>query len=453
VSAKVLLAEDDAGVRYTLRGVLEDAGYAVSEVSDGEAALARVAAERFDLLISDLRMPKMDGLELLARLPGACGGAPPPRFILITAHGSERHAVEAMKLGAFDYFKKPFDNDELLAVVRRAAESALLREENERLASELHLSRSLLFTSPAMSRLAVLLQRVAPRDVNVLITGESGTGKERVAEAIVRASRRAAQPFVRFNCAALTPGLAEAELFGHAKGAFTGAHRDRPGLFREANRGTILLDEIGELELAAQAKLLRVLQEGEVRPVGDDRVYKVDVRILAATHRDLGKLVKEGRFREDLHYRLKVVELVVPPLRERIEDTAVLAREFLRRAAERFGLPRVTAPPELFARLAAYAWPGNVRELENAIEALVALSSDGSLDLSLLPGEKAAPAAVEAAETDAPLKQRVEAYERGLIVAALAVTKGNRSEAARSLGIGRATLHEKMAKYGLGKAE
>src|SRR5439155_18390339 len=209
--------------------------------------------------------------------------------------------------------------------------------------------------------------------------GESGTGKERIAEAIVRASHRAQKPFVRFNCAALTAELAEAELFGHTKGAFTGAHKARPGLFREADGGTLLLDELGELDPSVQAKLLRVLQEGEVRPVGDERAYPIDVRIIGATHRDLGELVKSGRFREDLHYRLKVVQLRVPPLRERPEDIPMLAREFLRRACERFGLPPIAPTPGLLARLSAHAWPGNVRELENAIESAVALSDAGQL--------------------------------------------------------------------------
>ncbi len=238
-----------------------------------------------------------------------------------------------------------------------------------------------------MSRLAVLVGRVAPRDVTVLINGESGTGKERVAEAIVRASSRSEHPFIRFNCATLTAELAEAELFGHTKGAFTGAQRSRNGLFREAHGGTLLLDEVGELDLNLQAKLLRVLQQGEVRPVGEDRSFAIDVRIIAATHRNLVDLVQAGRFRDDLYYRLKVVSLTVPPLRERPEDIAVLARHFLQRIAERFGTGPLRVPAELFEELASYDWPGNVRELENAIEALVALSIEGELDLSQLPGQ------------------------------------------------------------------
>ena len=451
---RALVVDDDAGVRYTLAEILGDAGLEVELAEHGQRGLELARASRFDLVITDLRMSPIDGLELLRALRDE---QPKLKVILVTAHGSERHAVEAIKLGAYDYFKKPFDLDELMAVVGRALESLRLAEDNERLASESNFSQSLVFRSASMSRLAVLASRVAPRDVTVLIAGESGTGKERVAEAIVRASHRADRPFIRFNCATLTAELAEAELFGHTKGAFTGAQRNRNGLFREANGGTMLLDEIGELDLGLQAKLLRVLQEGEVRPVGEDRSFSVDVRIIAATHRTLLELVQAGRFREDLYYRLKVVSLTVPPLRERPEDVAVLARHFLQRTAERFGMGPLRVPPELFDRLAGYDWPGNVRELENAIEALVALSIEGELDLSQLPGSNLAGTASISAGNDpsspsAPglsLKQRVEAYERGLIVTALEATGGNRRETALRLGLSRATLHDKLHRYGL----
>jgi DNA-binding NtrC family response regulator len=355
-----------------------------------------------------------------------------------------------MKAGAYDYFRKPFEPDELLAVVRRALEAARLAHENERLAGEVALSRTMVFDSEPMRRLAALVARVAPRDVTVLLTGESGTGKERVAEAIVRASRRAERPFVRFNCAALTPELAEAELFGHARGAFTGAIRARPGLFGEADGGTILLDEVGELAPSAQGKLLRVLQDGEVRAVGEERSRKVDVRVLAATHRDLAEDVRGGSFREDLYYRLNVVRLHVPALRERPEDIGVLARHFLERFGERFGVSPLHVPEALLPRLLSHPWPGNVRELENAIEGLVALSPPDGLDLSLLPGASGAGSPGDAA---LPLKARVEAYERGLVLEALRSARGNRSEAARRLGISRVTLHDKLRKYGLGGDE
>ncbi|MGF1465996.1 MAG: sigma-54-dependent transcriptional regulator [Sandaracinaceae bacterium] len=439
---RILVVDDDAGVRYTLRGLLEDAGLEVEDAADGQAAIARLDRSAFDLVLTDLRMPGTDGLAVLRH---ARQRPSPPRVVLITAHGSERAAVQAMKEGAYDYFRKPFEPEELLAVVERAVEAVRLTADRERLAAELALSRALIFVSEPMRRLAVLVARVAPKEVTVLLTGESGTGKERVAEALVAASARAERPFVRFNCAALSPELAEAELFGHARGAFTGAHRARAGLFREADGGTLFLDEIGELDLRTQASLLRVLQEEEVRPVGEDRPVRVDVRIVAATHRDLEAGVARGTFREDLLYRLDVVRLRIPPLRERREDVPALAAHFLRFYGDRFGAGPVGLTPELTDRLLAHHWPGNVRELKNAIESLVALSPPGSLDLSLLPGgAEHAPAL-----TRATLEERMSAYERGVLLQALNECGGNRTEAARQLGIGRATLYEKLKKHGL----
>ncbi|GEJ59014.1 sigma-54-dependent transcriptional regulator [Anaeromyxobacter diazotrophicus] len=443
MTPRVLVVDDDPGLRYTLREILSGEGIEVEEAADGAEALARFEASPFPLVVTDLRMPGLDGLELTRRLAAR---SPPPRVVVVTAHGSERQAVEAMKAGAWDYFRKPFENDELLAVVRRALEAAHLVEENARLTGALALSGSLVFASPAMARLAELVARVGPRDVTVLIEGESGTGKERVAEALWRASRRADRPLVRFNCAALSPELAEAELFGHARGAFTGAVRARAGLFGEADGGTLLLDEIGDLAPAAQAKLLRVLQDGEVRAVGEDRARRVDVRVLAATHRDLRAQVARGAFREDLLYRLDVVKLHLPPLRERPEDIPLLARHFLALFSARFGVQCPPPGPELLARLAAHPWPGNVRELEHALESLVALSPEGELDLALVPAAGGgAPAAPPLG-----LKQRVEAYERGLLVDALREAGGRRAEAARALGISRVTLHDKLRKYALG---
>ena len=443
MTAKVLVVDDDAAIRYTLRGILEDEGLAVEEAPGGAEALSRCETEEFDLVITDLRMPGVGGMEVLTRLGGAESG---PKVIMITAHGSERQAVEAMKAGAYDYFKKPFEVDALVAVVQRAVDAVRLRQEKTQLEGELNLSRSMVFVSQAMRRLASLVQRVGPRDVTVLITGESGTGKERVAEAIVRVSGRSERPFVRFNCASLSATLAEAELFGHTKGAFTGAERARPGLFREADGGTLLLDEIGELDIALQAKLLRIVQSGEVRAVGAEKVDHVDVRLIAATHRDLRELADAGEFREDLFFRLNVVNLQIPPLRERPEDIPGLARHFLDQYARRFGVSALQVPDDLIGRLTTFAWRGNVRELENTIEGLVALSDEGALDLSILPDD-AAPAQQAAASLT--LKQRLGAYERGIIVAALDACHGSRTEAARHLGISRVTLHDKLKKYRL----
>jgi len=448
MTTKILVIDDEPAIRFTLQGILEDEGYEVDAAEDGQAGLAKIENNSFDLVISDLRMPNLDGMGLLQALQNIDNA---PQVIMITAHGSERHAVEAIKNGAYDYFRKPFENEELLAVVRRATNAIALARENERLQNQLSLSRDLIFRSEAMNRLATLIARVAPRHVTVLIHGESGTGKEKVCQSIVRASKRTDRPYLTFNCAALTPELAQAELFGHKKGAFTGADQSRSGLFREADQGTLLLDEIGELDATTQAKLLRVLQEGEVQPVGEDHPVKVDVRILAATHRNLEQLVKDGKFREDLYYRLKVVTLTIPPLRERKEDIELLATHFIEKYTDRFQTGRLRIPSELLPSLQSQDWPGNVRELENAIESMVALSLDGEIDMSLLPQSKTTPTSDDQSKDQAQLtlKQRIDAYERGLVAEALKKAKQNVSAAARALGVSRVTLHDKLKKHNI----
>jgi two-component system, NtrC family, response regulator HydG len=436
---RVLVVDDDRAVRYTLRAILEEDELAVVEASDGAEALVAVDAGGVDLVISDLLMPRLDGMQLLRELAGRPGA---PRVILVTAHGSERAAVDAMKLGALDYFPKPFDPAEVLRVVRRALRSWRLERDNERLQAELALSRRMVFRSPAMRRIAEVVQRVAGRDVTVLIRGESGTGKELVARAIVDASPRCGRPYVRFNCAALPRELADAELFGHSQGAFTGATRARRGLFREADGGTILLDEIGELDPQTQGALLRVLQEREVRPVGEDRPVAVDVRVLAATNRDLSSEVSAGRFRKDLYYRLDVVHVVLPPLRERPDDILPLAEMFAERVGERFGLGPARFTERARLQLEAAPWPGNVRELEHAIERTLALAAEPVLDDVLIDHGGAPPSSVS-------LKQRLAAFERGIIAAELGRCHGNQSEVARRLGVGRVTLIDKLKRYGL----
>ncbi len=439
---RILVVDDDPGVRYTLKEILESVDAEVFEAADGVDALAWLEKHRADLVITDLQMPRLNGMQLLERLRATL---PAPKTILLTAHGSERHAVQAMKLGAYDYFSKPFDTDEVLEVVDRAVGSVRAEMENEQLRAELLLARHMVFASEAMKKLALLVYRVAPKDVTVLITGPSGTGKERVASAIVGGSKRSGAPFVRFNCAAIPRELAEAELFGHARGAFTGAVKARSGLFREAHGGTILLDEIGEVDLATQGKLLRVLQEGKIRPVGEDRDVSVDVRVLAATNRDLKAEVAAGRFREDLFYRLDVVEIRVPPLEERLDDVSVLVNHFLSIYQERFGTGTLAMSASLRQRLVAGPYPGNVRELEHRVERLVALSSGGVADEAWL--EREAPE--DTSTQSFGLKERVEAYERGIVAQELERCRGNRSEAARRLGMARVTLLEKVKKYGL----
>ena len=433
---RVLVVDDDDGVRFTLGEILSGLDVDVVESADGEAAWAELEAERPHLILTDLRMPRLDGLGLLRRMRERGVGV---TTVVLTAHGSEAHAVEAMKLGAFDYLKKPFEVDAITDVVRRATQAARLDLENAQLRAELVLARHLVFRSAAMRQVAVRVERVAPRDVTVLIVGQSGTGKERIAEALVAASPRASRPFVRLNCAALPAELAEAELFGHAAGAFTGAQRARLGAFRQADGGTLFLDEIGELDPLVQAKLLRVIQSREVRPLGVDteRGFVVDVRLVCATHRDLEQEVAAGRFREDLYYRLRVVRIDVPPLADRPEDIPALVDHFVQQYTTRFGLTEATLSAAARAELSTRVWRGNVRELENTIEEWVALS-DG---VTIGPVDAAAP--------PLDLRARVEAYERGLVVEALRAARGNRSEAARKLGIGRVTLLDKLKKYRL----
>jgi len=441
----VLIVDDEAALRYTLRAILEEGDdLTIEEAADGAQALGRIDAGGVDLVLTDLRMPRMDGMELLAELaqrPGA------PLAIMITAHGSERMAVEAMKQGAVDYFAKPFEGDEIVRVVHRSLKTARLNAENRTLRAALSLRQTMVFASPQMHRVAALVERAAPRDVTVLITGDSGTGKELVARALVKASGRADKPYVRFNCAALPRELAEAELFGHSKGAFTGASRARVGLFREADGGTVLLDEIGELDPLTQGKLLRVLQEREVRPVGEDTTVAVNVRILAATNRNLTDAVREGTFREDLFYRLNVIEIHVPPLRERPEDVVPLAEHFTTRFGDRYGIEGVHLSDRVLNRLQQFRWPGNVRELENVVERLVALADGPRIDDD--PFDAEAGAGAEPAEQRLGLRERMANFERGLIAAEMSRCQDNQSEAARQLGVSRPALIDKLKKYGL----
>jgi two-component system response regulator AtoC len=460
----VLVCDDDPAVRFAIEEALEALDVDVITAADGEQGLARIGEA--DVAITDLVMPRLDGFGFLA----ACRRSDPDvPVVMLTAQGSERTAVQAMKQGAYDYIAKPFAIDELRLCVERALEASALRRTAAAHAIDRALGIPIVGESAAFRRVVDEARRIGRRDVTVLVRGETGTGKELVASMLHAASARRDAPCVRFNCAALAEGLAEAELFGHAKGAFTGATTARPGYFRQANGGTLVLDEVGELSLAVQAKLLRAVQEHEVQPVGAQRVEKVNVRIVACTHRDLRADVRAGRFREDLFYRLAVVELVVPPLRERTSDIPLLVDALRRRWAARFDLEDVRFSRELVAALSARSWPGNVRELENAVARLLALAEPGEelgadavhrLEGASEAGGHAGTRSL-AAETTVgsegghaggaagTLREQVAAFESSIVARTLVATQGNQSEAARRLGVSRVTLIEKMKRYGI----
>jgi two-component system response regulator AtoC len=449
---RVLVIDDDSSLRFTLEAVLSDAGLVVETCDGGTSGLAAFEARGADVVLTDLAMPEMDGMQVLERLRAADPSVP---ILMLTAHGSERVAVAAMKAGAFDYIPKPFDPDELVLAVRRAIEWRQLRLQNARLRTEAALGRTIVAESPAMKRVMDLVARVAPKDVTVLLTGESGAGKDVVASVLHAHSRRADKAFVRFNAAAIPSELAEAELFGHTKGAFTGAQTARQGYFQQANKGTLFIDEIGELPLGMQAKVLRALQSGEVQQVGG-RPETVDVRLVAATNRDLIADVKAGRFREDLFYRLNVVPIRVPALRERAEDVEPLVRTFVRQYSERYGMGGVEVEPSLVETLRSHPWPGNVRELENTVARLLALAPDERITLALWRSLSEGPAPAEVAPAASgdpgpgyPLRARVETFERSLIAEAFEGAGHNQSETARRLGVSRPALIEKLHKYGL----
>jgi two-component system, NtrC family, response regulator AtoC len=452
-SGRILLVDDDPGVLFALSELLEAQGAEVLTAASGAEALLRL--EGVDVVVTDLAMPGMTGLELLEQIRARDRELP---VILITAHGSERTAVAAMKKGAYDYLTKPFDNDEVGYCLERALETRRLRVRSRQLSLEETLGVRIVGRSPALARAIETATRLADKDVTVLVTGETGTGKELFSTLLHTRSRRAGKPLVRFNCAAIPHELAEAQLFGYARGAFTGATSAHPGYFVQAQGGTLVLDEVGELPLAVQAKLLRVLQEREVQPIGSTRVERIDVRLISSTHRDLSAEIRAGRFREDLYYRLAVVELAVPPLRDRRDDVPLLAREFVRKYSERFGLPEVAElAPELVELLCRAPWPGNVRQLENAIARCVALATSKVIGASAfaavaaqVPDAAAAPGESQDPAGQAPsYREQLDAFERNLLASALQASGNNQSEAARRLGLSRATLYDRLQRHGL----
>jgi DNA-binding NtrC family response regulator len=443
---RVLLVDDEPALLFTLSQLLKSRGIEPVLAHSAKEALGKL--DGVDGVVTDYSMPEMDGVQLVQAVRERDESLP---VVMLTAHGSERIAVRAMKSGAYEYVTKPFDIDEMSQVIERALETRALRVQNRRLTAEKALGRAIVGDSPPMRQLLDAVSRVGSKDITVLVRGDTGTGKELIASLIHAESRRASGPLVRFNCAAIPGELAEAELFGHTRGAFTGATQSRPGFFAEANGGTLMLDEVGELSAPVQAKLLRALQEGEIQPVGAGRVHKVDVRVVACTNRDLQAEARAHRFREDLYYRLAVVELVVPPLDEHREDIPALAAEFARRYAERFGMSAVRLAPDLIEALQRAEWPGNVRQLENTIARMVALDGGPEIGLAAFAGASvtvAEPGAEPPPDGTLTLREQVEALERSLIARTLASVAGNQSEAARRLGLSRGSLIDRLKKYG-----
>jgi two-component system response regulator HydG len=444
---KILVVDDQKNMRATTAIVLRQAGHAVEEAEDGAAAIQRVQQEAFDVVLTDLRMPNVDGMEVLR---GVQRVAPDTQVIVMTAYGTIESAVDAIRRGAYDFLAKPFQEDELLLRVEKALEKRRLVGEVTLLAGEFRRRYGLehiVGRSSAVQDVLDRVVRVAPTDATILISGESGTGKELVARALHVASRRGDKPFVPVNCAAITETLLESELFGHAKGAFTGATRARRGLFEEANGGTLFIDEIGETTPGFQAKLLRALQEGEIRRVGESTPVQVDVRVIAATNQDLRRAISERRFREDLFYRLAVVPIRIPPLRERREDIPLLAVHFLQRFVRRTGAQK-TLTADAVARLVAHGWPGNVRELENIIEQAAALSRGAEIAAADIQIDGAG--RVGEVEERRTLAAAVEDAERRTIEAALERCGGDVARVAREIGVSGTTLWRKMKRLGIG---
>ncbi len=452
--ARMLVVDDEDGIRRTLAQLLEYEDHEVRTASSGPEALATYPEFRPDLTFLDVKMPRMDGLEVLTRIREI---DPAGLVVMISGHGTIDTAVEATRRGAYDFLEKPLDTDRILLILRNALQQRGLREENARLRDEVESRHQIVGKSFAIRQVLERIERVAPTDARVLITGENGTGKELVARAVHRLSPRANRTFVEVNCAAIPTELIESELFGHVKGSFTGAIDDRPGKFEVADGGTLFLDEVGDMSLAAQAKVLRALQEGVITRVGGRRPIQVDVRVLSATNKDLAEEIRQGRFREDLFYRLNVIPLHVPPLRERREDIPMLVQHFANLAVREAGLAPKSFTPEAVEKLQRMDWPGNVRELRNTVERLLILASGDAVtaqDVELLVSGQAVGGALSgdllAASTFAEFK---EAAERAFILQKLRENDWNVSETARLLDMPRSNLYKKIERYALVREE
>jgi two-component system, NtrC family, response regulator AtoC len=449
---RVLVVDDEENIRVVLKTLLKRTGYEVETAANGEEALAAVDSFGPDFVLTDVRMPKMGGLDLLTTLKAKNSDA---TVIVMSAYGNVEAALEAMKLGAYDYVQKPFKNDEIVLVLRKAEEREALRRENRALREEIRKENKfedLLARSQGMQDIFRTVTKVADYKTTVLIAGESGVGKELVARAIHARSSRTAARFVPVNCGAIPENLLESELFGHKRGAFTDATSDRRGLFEEADGGTLFLDEVGELPLPLQVKLLRVLQDEVIRRLGDTKDVKVDVRIVAATHRDLGAEAKAGRFREDLYYRLNVLPILVPPLRDRRDDIPVLLDHFLARNNARLGTHIRGVDPEARRLMMEYSWPGNVRELENSVERAMVLAESEWITAQDLPErirESRDPIKMQLASGELSIKKTTRIIEEVLIRRALQKTRGNRTRAAQVLEISHRALLYKIKDYGL----
>jgi DNA-binding NtrC family response regulator len=441
----ILIVDDEKDICMALNILLTKEGYDVKEAYNGEAALERIAKENFDIILTDIKMEKMDGFEVLKQAQII---SPETSVIMMTAFASVGSAVEAMRAGAVDYITKPFINDEIRLTIRRLLQSRDLRTENQILRQELSQRRvafsNIIGSSEPMQKVFAFMEKVVPNKSNILITGDSGTGKGLVAQAIHETGPRKDKPFISINCGAIPENLLESELFGHKKGAFTSANEDKKGLITMANGGSLFLDEIGELPQALQVKLLHVIQAKELTPVGDTRVITVDVRIIAATNADLMQRVREGRFREDLYYRLNVIEIRMPALRERSDDIPVLIKHYLDIFAKEAGKTIKEIDYEAMQALLAYDWPGNIRELRNTIERATVLADGEVITIHDLP-DKFRTLDVEGISTSS-LRQALDNFEREYIRRSLAESKGNKESAATKLGIDLATLYRKLKK-------